>query len=150
MQLKVCSKCSTEKSVAEFFRTGKTKTGKNKFRGDCKECSKRDTSAWRAKNRQQYNSYMVEYRGLNPDKIRLIEIKRDYGLSSEQYLKMINDQNNLCKICGKPPKGIRPLAIDHCHTTKKVRGLLCYRCNQAISILDDKDHLEKALVYLKG
>lgn len=137
-----------EQDRSAFFKSGKYPSGKDKIRGDCKSCASKNTAYWRNKNRAHYNEYMAEYRTKNPDKIRLTEIKRDYGLSAEQFMNLVNSQNNLCKICGRGPSGKRPLAIDHHHGTGKVRGLLCYRCNTAISILDDKDHLEKALAYL--
>lgn len=149
MNNKVCTKCKLEKPIDEFFKSGKYPSGKNKIRGDCKACASLNTSQWRAKNRAHYNSYMGEWRGKNPDKVRIMEIKRNYGLSIEDYHQMVREQNNQCKICGKSPNGIRPLAIDHCHITGRIRGLLCYNCNRAIVILDDKDHLEKALNYLK-
>lgn len=147
--MKRCSKCLIEKKLDLFFKSGKQKSGKDKYRGDCKACASKDTAAWRAKNREHYNSYSAEYRTKNPDKIRFIDIKRKYGLSKEDYEKMVMDHDNKCKICGSGPKGKRPLAIDHNHLTGKVRGLLCYRCNQAIFILDDKEHLAKAIEYLK-
>ncbi len=150
MQIKKCSKCGVEKQKSEFFRTGKHPSGKEKFRGDCKECSSKDTAAWRAKNRAHYNGYMGNWRTNNPDKIRFIDMKRNYGLTEERYKQMIIDQSGLCKICKKGPTGKRPLAIDHNHETGKVRGLLCYRCNQAIAILDNKGHLDEALEYLKS
>lgn len=148
MQTKTCTQCRGVKPIDQFFRTGFHPSGKEKRRGNCKDCAKKDTAEWRKKNRAHYNKYMGEWRGKNPDKVRLMEIKRDYGLSAEEYLKMIESQNNKCKICSSGPKGKRPLVIDHCHKTGKIRGLLCYRCNRAIVILDDKEHMEKAIAYL--
>jgi Recombination endonuclease VII len=53
-----------------------------------------------------------------------------------KYQEMLLAQNYLCAICGKPETKIDPqlgkpcmLAVDHCHGTKKVRALLCFRCN---------------------
>ena len=54
----------------------------------------------------------------------------------KEYERMLAEQNYVCAICGKPESKIDPqlktpcmLAIDHCHETKKVRALLCFRCN---------------------
>ncbi len=57
-------------------------------------------------------------------------------------------QNGVCAICSRPP-GKRRLAVDHWHTTKAVRGLLCVQCNTAIGKLnDDPELLRRAIAYL--
>lgn len=137
-----------EKNVTEFYRTGYHKSGKIKYRGNCNECSKSETNKWRSIKRAHYNKYMADYRSKNPDKFREIDLKRLYGLSLEKYMEMISAQNGTCALCEKAPSGKRPLAVDHCHTTGKIRGLLCYKCNRDIAILDNKEHLQKALNYL--
>lgn len=150
MEIKKCTRCNIQKTRDQFFRTGISRSGKIKIRGDCKACASKHTSAWRTKNRSEYNAYMSKYRIQNPDKIRATEIKKLYGLLPEELLKMAKDQNNKCKICYRSPTGKRPLAIDHCHKTGKVRGLLCYRCNTQISILENPERLEKSIEYLKS
>lgn len=66
-------------------------------------------------------------------------------------------QNHLCAICGKAETmkhkdgRVKPLCVDHCHTTDKIRGLLCGRCNSGIGMLkDDISIVESALNYLKS
>lgn len=65
------------------------------------------------------------------------DLKRNYGLTIEEYQKMHDAQNGLCKICLQPET--RPtsknLVVDHCHKTGKIRGLLCSKCNAAIGFL---------------
>jgi hypothetical protein len=78
---------------------------------------------------------------------------REFGITEEQYKKLIKDQNNLCAICGKSEKEVsnrnKNLSVDHCHKTHKVRGLLCTNCNRAIGLLgDDIGILQKAINYL--
>ena len=69
---------------------------------------------------------------------------------------MLADQNGVCAICGKDEpnehgrtgKKFR-LAVDHCHDTGVVRGLLCQKCNRASGLLkDDLTLLQKAMEYL--
>lgn len=74
---------------------------------------------------------------------------KKYGLSVPVYDKMLKRFNGCCWICLKlPPRG-RSLAIDHCHSTGKVRGLLCTPCNYAIGMLrDDPATVRRAHVYL--
>ena len=66
------------------------------------------------------------------DKARAYRLRKNYGITVEQYNKMFDLQGGKCFICGKPPKtGSRRLAVDHCHgETKRVRGLLCFFCNR--------------------
>lgn len=71
-----------------------------------------------------------------------------YGITSPELLSMLEDQNNCCAICGI--QFARTPAIDHCHNTGKVRGLLCGNCNAGIGMLgDDPEILSKAIAYLQ-
>lgn len=67
-----------------------------------------------------------------------------YGISQEDYDRMVSDQEGKCAICCEEAK----LHVDHDHATKKVRGLLCVKCNTAIGKLDG--HLEAAIKYLSA
>ena len=67
---------------------------------------------------------------------------------------MLEKQNGNCAICNKPEfntRGgiIRHLSIDHDHKTGKIRGLLCFKCNTKLGILEDKDFAKKAKKYLR-
>jgi hypothetical protein len=73
-----------------------------------------------------------------------------YGITYEDYDRMLLQQNGVCAICGTPPKKNR-LAVDHCHKTKKVRGLLCFRCNYGLNwFQDNPERFTRASAYLKG
>lgn len=80
-----------------------------------------------------------------------IKLKKKYGLTPEGYIRLLELQNYKCKICGIPHhENNRKLAVDHCHKTNKIRGLLCKKCNGGLGIFDDKiESLEKAIDYLK-
>lgn len=94
------------------------------------------------------------FRERNPDAYFKYHCRR-YGTTVEWYEEALRKQNGLCAICGNPEtlviKGKVPrLAIDHCHHTKVVRGLLCSKCNQGIGCLNhDKGLLMKAIAYLE-
>lgn len=89
---------------------------------------------------------------------RLRSLKQDikkYGFTYESYLAFVAAHNNVCAICHNPEKAIsaygtpKRLTIDHCHTTNKVRGLLCENCNRGLGYLQDNTEiLESALRYL--
>lgn len=83
------------------------------------------------------------------------DFKNKFGITLEEYDKTSELQNNVCAICHQPEtfllKGrVHSLAVDHCHKTGKIRGLLCRNCNQMLGLAkDDINTLEKAADYLK-
>lgn len=75
-----------------------------------------------------------------------------YGLTQQQFDEMLEAQSRCCAICGRPDSG-RPkdayLHIDHCHDSRKVRGLLCDNCNVGLGrFKDDPNLLRLAAAYL--
>jgi len=64
---------------------------------------------------------------------------------------MLEEQNNLCKICGKDKSLFkRRFSVDHCHKTGRNRGLLCLKCNMGLGAYDeDIDTMHKAIEYLR-
>ena len=78
-------------------------------------------------------------------------LRATFGITLEDYDNKLEEQNNSCAICGRKHRleTQRSLAVDHCHTTGLVRGLLCMNCNTAIGhFRDDKTLLQKAIDYL--
>lgn len=141
---KKCNKCSKYKNLTDFYRDRLFKDGRTSI---CKSCKNKKTDEWRINNREKYNSDMRAYNKKHYQRLRVMR----YGIKPEQYEEMFKRQKGKCAICKKSPKTkIRSLAIDHCHTTNKVRGLLCFGCNRAISILDNKEMLKKATDYLNS
>lgn len=65
-----------------------------------------------------------------------------YGMTLDDYDKMLADQGGVCASCGLPETGrnqhgIVSLAVDHCHTTGRIRGLLCMACNRTLGMLGE-------------
>lgn len=85
-------------------------------------------------------------------------LKVKYGITIEEYESMLNSQNNKCAICHNVNFHINSstnkttnLAVDHCHKTGRVRGLLCMICNRVIGMFnDDVLRLENAIKYLRN
>jgi len=76
--------------------------------------------------------------------------KNRYGLEKKEILDLVKDQNNRCLICNNDFLN-REFHIDHCHTSGKIRGLLCGNCNTGIGLLnDDIQILNKAIEYLEN
>jgi hypothetical protein len=69
-------------------------------------------------------------------------LKQVYGLSVEDYDAMLERQGGVCAICKRKPE--RPLFVDHCHATGKVRGLLCHGCNSALGFMCDDPRVTAA------
>lgn len=54
---------------------------------------------------------------------------RQLGVTDEEYARLLAAQDGHCALCPNTPK-TRRLHVDHDHTTGRVRGLLCFRCNK--------------------
>lgn len=80
---------------------------------------------------------------------RRSHLKRKYGITPEPYDALLAEQEGGCAICGRPPRSDIALHVDHEHGTGRIRGLLCFRCNNALGDFDDDhDRLAKAVHYL--
>jgi hypothetical protein len=82
-----------------------------------------------------------------------IEAARRYGVTTEHVDALLEKQGACCAICGSDGKDhatFTRLVIDHCHTTGKVRGMLCAKCNIGLGNFNDQSRLLlKAAVYLQ-
>jgi hypothetical protein len=69
------------------------------------------------------------------------------GIDIPTYNELVQKQNHLCAICKRDERELpKRLAVDHCHKTGKVRGLLCNDCNLAIGIMKDNPELLAAAI----
>ena len=77
-------------------------------------------------------------------------LKRNFGIDLKEYRILLEKQNFQCLICGTTARqNGKELAVDHCHKTDKVRGLLCSQCNVGLGMFrDNKVYLRKAIQYL--
>ena len=146
---KRCSKCGKVKLLNLFYKN-KTRTGGYSY--ECKSCSNDRIKKYRKSGKNNIREKELERHKLYYEryKIKLRDDKflRDYGITYAEKLSMIEDQQNKCKICGKEINKITG-CLDHCHKTKKVRGILCRNCNMAIGIFQDNiSTLKKAIKYL--
>jgi hypothetical protein len=129
MQTLDCKKCSDNLPLDNFYFN---KNGKYKKQNVCKKCM---------------NIY--DYKTDKNNKL-----KKAYGITIEQYEELLSKQDGKCAICnidnnGKYRNKQRAFAVDHCHTTCKIRGLLCSDCNTGIGLLKDNvNFLESAIKYL--
>lgn len=67
---------------------------------------------------------------------------RTTGCSPARYAELLDLQDGACAICrGRPGPNQPGLNADHCHSTGRVRGLLCARCNLALGRFEDNPTL---------
>jgi hypothetical protein len=98
---------------------------------------------WRARN-------PFHERKTDPLKARESKLRVKFGITPEAYEALLQRQGGVCAICAKAETTGRRLAVDHCHKTGRIRGLLCALCNTAIGKLGDSPELvERALNYLR-
>lgn len=96
-----------------------------------------DAFAWKSADRRQRRAMCRKCRNLanprgarkTPETRRAEKLKELYGITVEQWDLMYAAQDGLCAMCRQTPEGKRRLSVDHCHTTGKVRALLCAGCN---------------------
>ena len=92
---------------------------------------------------------------LSKEASRHYGLKRYYGITMTEYTEMYNSQAGKCAICGNPETTmlhgkIRDLSVDHCHSTGKIRQLLCNACNHILGeAKENKETLLAAVAYLK-
>lgn len=172
MGKKICFKCGAKKPVANF-----SLRASGKHRNDCKECHNqqakeryfRDLEKNRAARREykktrpeKTKEYRKRYFEKDPERRRRLakesrlrckdslksqSLRWLYGITINDYRRMIEEQCGKCAICKEETK----LVVDHCHSTGKVRGLLCGPCNFGIgNFKENKTALAAAIVYLGG
>ena len=131
--MKKCTSCKNEKLEGDFYKDKSQLDGLTK---QCKSCRKLWSKLSHEKNKEQRN-FNRKYR----------LIKDLYGLDYNQYQTMLTEQNHSCTICNIVMK--KPV-VDHCHSTGKVRSLLCQHCNSMIGFAKENiNTLKSAIKYLE-
>lgn len=117
---------------------------------------------WREANRDRINALRRARRVADPEKYRKhgsdhwhrsawsAQLKKKYGITADHYEQMMSDQDGKCALCGRVGNvGGKRLAVDHCHATGRVRGLLCNTCNTMLdNAQDNVDLLMSAAAYI--
>lgn len=169
--IRQCTKCLEIKPIASFYLTTDARTGKPYRYTRCNVCSREMAREWQRRYPERANLQARRWRENNPDKakevsaksakkwyskpenrlkknaiLRRHHLKKNYGLTEQQRDALLEKQNGLCACCGESAKR---LVVDHCHSTGKVRGLLCDFCNHLIGMLESReDSLRKCEAFL--
>lgn len=106
---------------------------------------------YREAHRAKAAEYQRSYRELNKE--RLLEQKRrsarqrNYNLTHEQFTQALLNQNGVCKLCSQSLSE-QTANVDHCHRTRRIRGILCTRCNMTLGFLEKaRDRIPALLDY---
>jgi hypothetical protein len=146
--VKRCPRCTATKPIGAFtVRRSGERLGQAV--AHCKKCNSATVTA---AHREKIKRDPTVYRRCEwPSKLKCL-----YGISVEQYNKMLADQGGGCALCGStnPVAGNRTYKrtprtafdVDHDHKTGKVRGLLCTRCNRLVGLANDNPETARKLV----
>jgi hypothetical protein len=149
--MKTCTKCNIEKELTEFYKESRTKDG---HRNQCKACRDSSRTDRKGENAAIYAAYMRKHRKEHPlsqkqkDQGVSRSLKHRYGITLEEYHQILESQGGHCLLCPRRTDNGRRLCVDHCHTSGKVRGILCAGHNAAIAILDNPKLFSRAMAYL--
>lgn len=105
-----------------------------------KERRKTYQAAYYQARRQGWNDHRKPRGPRNHTAQRVYYLKRQYGITTEDYDRMLAAQNGCCAVCGSDSPGDgrkHYFDIDHNHVTGKIRGLLCRPCNIAVGCLKE-------------
>ena len=148
-----CRECGEVKSLDCFgFYKGKR-------RRKCKPCTNAEVKRYRdatdpEKLREMYQRRNLRWRERDPERyrwhLRNSNLKRLYGITADDFDRMLAEQGGGCAICGSPDPQGRNFHVDHCHDSKVVRGILCHPCNTGLgNFVDDPGRLAAAVAYLR-
>lgn len=150
--MKKCTKCKLSKDINEFGPTKSTKTGLMSW---CRSCCREYGRNHYKQNSERLIKQTTEYNRKNKENrkkiIRKNHLIKTFGITPNDYNLILKSQNGVCLICRGLQKNTSiNLAVDHCHVTGKVRGLLCDSCNNGLGrFKDNPELLIKAAEYLK-
>jgi len=143
--LKKCKDCGFEKPFDEFhdqkykLADGTLVIGKRSY---CKVCGNKRSYSWKDKN---YEKSLKTCRDFY--------YRKEYGITSDERDRILTEQDGRCKICGTNNPGGKhdQWCLDHVHDNfKRIRGVLCNRCNRALGLFrDDEKILASAILYLQ-
>ena len=136
METKQCSRCREVKPLTEFHLRSKNEPWP---KSACKNC-----------HRERARGYWKK-KPLPKEIQRERNLQKAFGIGISDYNRILEAQDNCCAICGVNSCAAgRNFAVDHCHKTGIVRGLLCKFCNTALGQFQDNPViLHKAIKYLE-
>lgn len=139
MNSKECIHCGIVQPLSEFRYRKRRNTPEYYYVGFCKTCERSmEQKRWYANHEENKQKLRHKIRHLT------------YGITKQMFESLLEKQNHKCAICkAQSPGGRGDWHVDHCHTTGKIRGLLCHHCNTGLGLfMDDITTLQQAIKYL--
>ena len=126
--MKQCVKCKKLKLESKFNKKTKSLDGLQLY---CRACQKKTQKQWHKENPSH-------------------ALLKSYGITIEEKHAMNRSQHNSCAICRETFSSTKHTHVDHCHDTKKIRGILCISCNHGIGKFKDSPKLlQRAIHYIE-
>ena len=161
--MKACRICEQDKPLTEFTKQKNSKDGLDNRCRPCRAILKKEyyeknkeqilskNAEWAKNNRMVTRAIQKRYRDNNPDKCKERWLLRKYKINLAEYNKIFEKQEGKCKGCNRHQLEFEiALAVDHCHETGEIRGLLCADCNLALGkVQDNIETLQNLINYLK-
>jgi len=124
-----------------------------KWRAENPELHRKRAKDWKAANKDRFDIRHKAWRDANRARLnaqgRAKYYRSKYGLTLEERDALLAGQGGVCKLCSRVEVAKRGWAVDHCHRTGKVRGLLCQACNLVLGhARDDAALLRRMADYL--
>jgi len=130
----------------ERFKFNQERNGRWAKENPEKHCE--NAKRWNRANRDRFNSNNRRYQKNNPHVVKNGQLRIKFGITLDQYNEMLANQCGVCAICKQTCGTGKSLAVDHCHKTKKIRGLLCQYCNTGFGqFKENKENLISAIAY---
>jgi hypothetical protein len=156
-QCKVCQKHLPIEKFGITYHVLKDGTKKSYYDSTCMVC-RRKKHLENPEKRKIHKKGSSNWYKNNPEKGKEQRLRR-YGITLKEYNELRKKQSYSCAVCEKNEKIVAQgralttdyaLHVDHCHETKKIRGLLCTNCNTLLGkSYDDVKILKKAIEYLE-
>lgn len=115
-----------------------------------RELNRQKSNDWRKKNPARWKAIALRARKKNGKQVTRYRRWKKYGLTEEAFELLFTFQRGCCAICSTEFGESRTIKVDHCHGSKRVRGLLCSGCNSGLGhFKDNEEVLMNAINYLR-
>jgi hypothetical protein len=119
-----CSSCEQTKPLTDFGTRSGNRTGRTAY---CKACHSQKSRESRVRRHGDSRNYHLMLR---------------YGITSADYDRLVEQQGGVCALCRERPTQ----HVDHDHVTGRVRGVLCFCCNQGLGNFRDRADIMRAAI----
>jgi len=156
---KYCPGCKLVRPITDYTTSPARNDGRGNWCRNCAAQKGRDSRVKRTKTKKKLDARRMKarttaWKARDPEGFKLAKrryyLQHQYKLTPEQLETLLTKQKYQCAICYRPLKAIRKWHIDHCHDTKKIRGILCVACNHLLGCArDNLAILGRATKYLE-